>query len=101
MDEIQAIKEANELKMEQLKEDREKAMENQANELKEQHAANMNHLRNENRNMEEARNQKIRELERAQADLDHQVQAAKQEVQALKNRPPVVIRKKKRGCSVM
>ena len=46
----------------------------------------MENLRKEHKRIEAQRNQQMQELQRHQADLNQQVQAAKRQVQALQNR---------------
>ena len=78
---------ANEMKMNQIRLESEKYIDQQRTELRNQHSANMEGLRNEHRRMETQRNREIEKLRQEQAGLNHQLASATQKLQEIRNRP--------------
>ncbi|XP_028400253.1 guanylate-binding protein 2-like isoform X2 [Dendronephthya gigantea] len=100
-EEIKAIQEANQRKIDQIRQENNEAIERQHAALRNQHSADMEGLRNEHRRMEKQRNEAIEKLRREQTGLNQQLAAANRQVQDLRNRPAQVVVQKKRGCSLM
>lgn len=102
LDEVNAMKETTERKIKELDNERTRAMNEQRQLLQSQHGAQMANLRTQQEQIVADRNRQIQQAQQTQANLNQQIHGLGQQIQQLQNRPPTVIRhRRKRGCSIM
>ena len=102
LEEVRVMQQTTERKINELNEERKRAMNEQRSTLNNQHTAEMANLKKQQDQIVANTNKQIQQYQNMQNNLNQQIQQAHAQIQQLQNRPPTVIhRRGGGGCSVM